>query len=687
MIEAMNTPTHSPTRHWSRSPIFQTISLLVIVLSAAFLRLYRLHELPPGDGYDPAYYGIDALYILQGERPIFLPTNFGREVLYSYLTALSVSLLGVGPLAVHVVAALLGVLTVPVLYLLGRELFREDEEPLRTYAGLLAALLLAISYWHLHWSRYGVRAIMTPLFAGLIFYLLFRALRRDRLWDYALTGLVLGLSAYTYQASRILPLVVVVIFGGSWLHRRRFTQRDGMAFLLVSGLAVLVFAPLGLYFLTHPGSFSERINQTWALDPSQGLVPLLTTLSRQISNIFLTLSVYGDDRPIVNLPGRPLLNGVLSLFLYAGMLVSLWRVRKPPYLLLWSWFVILCIPGLLAEGDTNKRIIGALPAVILFVTVGLLVPAVWLARLLQRGKKWAGRMGLVWAGVVAGVLIYTGGVVYRDYFVVWAQDPDLFTHFETGLAEIGRYAATLPPEEPVFISPEPADHPSIVYNSQLRPNMRSYNGRECLPAPQITETDTTYIVIWDALHDGRSLDRLARYFPDGGVVAEGPLHYGQPYFRAFRIPAGSVSTMTPANPADANWSDQIHLAGFDLSANTATPGETLFFTLYYEALTQMDVTYTVFTQLLGPARPGDGNPVWGQQDREPCGWSFPTTQWRPGERIQDDFALSIAPDAAPGEYTLLMGFYQWPSLERLRLVDENGVPQGDSYRLTPIAIQ
>ena len=144
--------------------------ILAITALAASYRLYRLDTLPPGDGYDPALYGADALKILQGARPVFLPTNFGREPLFSYLVTASVLALGPTALAVHLTAAVVGIMTIPAVYLLGEELFVQEEEPLKSYGGLVAALMMALSYWHLNWSRYGVRAILVPLFAALTMY-------------------------------------------------------------------------------------------------------------------------------------------------------------------------------------------------------------------------------------------------------------------------------------------------------------------------------------------------------------------------------------------------------------------------------------------------------------------------------------------------------------------------------------
>jgi len=84
----------------------ELLLLLAITALAAFLRLYRLDSLPPGDGHDVAQYGVDALHILAGARPVFLESNFGREPLFSYLVALAYRGTGPGAYGIHLVSAL-----------------------------------------------------------------------------------------------------------------------------------------------------------------------------------------------------------------------------------------------------------------------------------------------------------------------------------------------------------------------------------------------------------------------------------------------------------------------------------------------------------------------------------------------------------------------------------------------------
>ena len=112
-----------------------------MLLVAIFLRLHNLDTIPDGLLHDEAYNGIDALRILAGERPIFLIDNNGREALFVYLQAISVALLGQTSLALRVVSAILGIMTVAATYPLIRRMF--DARVALLTSGWLAISLLA----------------------------------------------------------------------------------------------------------------------------------------------------------------------------------------------------------------------------------------------------------------------------------------------------------------------------------------------------------------------------------------------------------------------------------------------------------------------------------------------------------------------------------------------------------------
>ncbi len=149
--------------------------LIGIVLLATFLRFYRLPDLPPGLNFDEAGSGVAALDILRGTPHLWWRIGGGQEPLWPYLMAVSTRLWGNTALALRLPAALAGILTVAAVYPWVMALFKDTHRQVHTLAWL-TALGLALSDWHLHFSRLSFRAILLPLFATLSFYFLWRSL-------------------------------------------------------------------------------------------------------------------------------------------------------------------------------------------------------------------------------------------------------------------------------------------------------------------------------------------------------------------------------------------------------------------------------------------------------------------------------------------------------------------------------
>jgi hypothetical protein len=264
---------------------------------------------------------------------------------------------------------------------------------------------------------------------------------------------------------------------------------------------------------------------------------------------------------------------------------------------------------------------------------------------------------------MAGGFVYSGFVTCRDYFVTWASNRNLPTHFQVGISAIGDYIRTLPSTEQVYVSPDLPNHPGILFHSGLREGIRGYNGRVCLVAPSQTASATTYLIAPDQDKDG--LERLQEYYPSGRIVYEGPATLRRPYFRAFRVPADVVAQISPGNPVSVRWADHIELLGYDLDAPRYHAGDTLRVRLTFLALAPMDRNFTAFLHLLGPINPATGGPLWSQDDSEPCRTFFPTSVWDVGEIIADTYSLVLPPDIPPGDYTLNAGFYDLSTMERL----------------------
>ncbi len=156
----------------NKTPKIRKIPIpLAVLLLAVFLRLYRLAAVPFGWHPDEATKALLARDVLAGKYfPVFFSAFTGREALFVYLEAMLFALVGEGIFAGRLLAAFVGILTVALTYITGREWFNR-----RT--GLLAAAFLAVSLWHLIASRNGYRAVIQPLIQLPVLLLLFRGLR------------------------------------------------------------------------------------------------------------------------------------------------------------------------------------------------------------------------------------------------------------------------------------------------------------------------------------------------------------------------------------------------------------------------------------------------------------------------------------------------------------------------------
>src|SRR3989338_1833480 len=131
----------------------------VITFIAVFLRLFNLGKTPIALEWDEVALGYDAYSILQAGRDQFghfLPINFRslddwKPPLYVYSSIPGIFLFGLNDFTVRLPSAVFGSLAVILVFFLVRELFRNHSE--KNQLALLAALFLAISPWHLQFSR------------------------------------------------------------------------------------------------------------------------------------------------------------------------------------------------------------------------------------------------------------------------------------------------------------------------------------------------------------------------------------------------------------------------------------------------------------------------------------------------------------------------------------------------------
>lgn len=147
-----------------------------------------------------------------------------------------------------------------------------------------------------------------------------------------------------------------------------------------------------------------------------------------------------------------------------------------------------------------------------------------------------------------------------------------------------------------------------------------------------------------------------------------------------------VFRLKPANPSTNEVSYQlgqsIALTGYDLTATSIQPGDTLYLTLHWAATAQIQLDYTVFTQLLGP-----DFQLYGQMDHPPIYNLWPTGEWRTGNLLADRYEIPLAANAPVGTYQLLVGMYNPQTGKRLVVTQNNSLLPDNAIFLAQVRVE
>lgn len=362
---------------WERlRPRALPLALLFIALGLGIaFRLYLLSSKPFGIWFDEAQNGIIADRMVQDShyRPVFITEYLGtnRPALPVYVYALGVQLLGRDILALRSVSAVAGMLTLVPLFLLGRELFGWR-------VGALATFLLAVMRWHLNFSRLAMEPIWGPFFTVAALYFLVRGVKHGRWYDFAASGLFLGLGLYFYWAFLLVPLLYATYTAHSFLMRQSAKLAPLAAgALIVAVVGFLVYSPVAVYGYQHPTTYQARAHQV-SITNDKDWGDTIAAVVRTTRKHVLMFNSQGDSNGRHNLSGSPMLDKFTAVFFVLGIGLSLSRIWQPRYFLLIAWLVVLLQPAIWSvEFEAPQALRGILitPAVALLAALPL--AALW----------------------------------------------------------------------------------------------------------------------------------------------------------------------------------------------------------------------------------------------------------------------------------------------------------------------
>ena len=395
-----------------RSPI-----LLILILCGAFLlRVIGLSDFPVGFTPDEASWGYDAYSLLKtgkdqwGESWPLTFRSFGdfKLPLYTYLTIPSVAIFGLNEFATRLPNALVGTFAVLATYLMVTELFRRrlSSSPITNHQSLaiVAALLLAISPWHMPLSRGAFEANLTTCLLPLGVWTFLKGIDKPR-WM-VVSALALGINMFSYHSARLItPLIVGLLIlnkttllprsGKLRLHRGVVKYKSAIG---VFGVFLILAAYTMFFGAGARGTDIAIFNPTdnWAAVADRRYEAVLSGLPDLAARIFSNKVIYTFKTFSTNylsylspqflftqgagewtygmIPGRGVLYIVELLFILAA-LGAFTKKRDKSILFIVLWILLAPIPAALTKGPgyAGNRISVMMPAIQIFSAYGALV--------------------------------------------------------------------------------------------------------------------------------------------------------------------------------------------------------------------------------------------------------------------------------------------------------------------------
>jgi len=356
--------------------------LIFTTIFGGLFRFYQLDKFPISPNWDEVSHGYNAYSILQtgrdewGTRFPMIFKAFGdfKLPLYIYLTIIPVKIFGLSVFSLRFISALAGVLAIPAIYLLSRNLLKSKQ------FALIISFLLSISTYHIFQSRPALEANLsfTLIIAG--FALLTTANTR-KFW-YLIGGLLLALSLHTYNSARVFVPLMYLSFLITIPKDKRLEQLKSSLPPLLLGLAIVIFQ-------IFDGSALARFQKLAILDENTifqiGQNRITSQFPPPISKLIYNRPVYLVTRVATNylsifskaflfqsknfqaqfaIPDFPLFPVIFLPFLVTGLFVS------DKFIL--SWLFLSPLAASLTNASTQAlRPNLIIPAIIIITVYGL----------------------------------------------------------------------------------------------------------------------------------------------------------------------------------------------------------------------------------------------------------------------------------------------------------------------------
>lgn len=468
--------------------MLKTKFILIFILVIAFsLRFWQLGNVPISPDWDEASLAYNAYSIIttgKDEYGNFFPTtlkSFGdyKPALYAYISAPSVLIFGISTFAIRFPSMVIGVISILLTFLFVKELFKNEK------IALLSAFVLAVSPWHVQFSRTAFEANLGVFLNILTAYLFIKGLKKPYLLFAA--AITSGLSIYAYQSEKIFAplfmLSLVLIF------RKELSEIGRKYFVPFFIIGFLVVAPLLFSMVKNPESLNRARSTSFiaenkffshtaervSIDRRNNDFIGLVLDNRRVVYVRQSIGAYlshfnpnwlfiEGDLPRHHAPNMGLLYLWELPFLLMGLYFLIFgKFSRKTKLFIISWFLISPIPAAVTNDVPHSvRTLNFLPTYQIFVALGVYSFFVWIRSFVKMAPVRNVILGL---GILIALFNFT--FFLNQYFS--QQNYYYSKDWQYGYEEAVKFVSSQEDYEKIVVSSEvPLDQSYIFFLFYLK---------------------------------------------------------------------------------------------------------------------------------------------------------------------------------------------------------------------------
>lgn len=144
-----------------------------------------------------------------------------------------------------------------------------------------------------------------------------------------------------------------------------------------------------------------------------------------------------------------------------------------------------------------------------------------------------------------------------------------------------------------------------------------------------------------------------------------------------RVKGAAVNVQPLQIKNGANLGDKLEISGIIVTPGAATPGEAVKVSAFYKVLEDIDIDYLVFVHV----EDVDGKTDRINADHPAAGGQAPTSTWKKGQVIRDDFQVYVPPTMNVRGLNILMGFWDPKTDARLPLKNTDAIKHDGNNRI------